>query len=376
MNPRRTLGITCAFVMATGIVAAPTAAAEAVTSLPTAISRDLGLTTQQAERRFALQNKAATVESALSKILGEAFGGAYFDDGTGKLVVGVTRRSATDAVRAAGARATLVRYSQHELDAIKSTLDHRAPAAGVTGWYVDVRSDSVVVEVNRAYADAATDAYLTDARRISPAVRVSDVTESPRALAAVRGGDAWTTLAWRCSVGFSATGPGGSKHFVTAGHCTQGAGPAYGYNDAQMGMLGGSTFNYFGDYGKVDVTSADWTLSNLVNHYGGADVAVHGSAEAPVGASICRSGSTTGWHCGAVVAKNQTVVYVDGAVVSGLTQTTVCAEPGDSGGSYVAGDQAQGMTSGGSGDCQQGGETYFQPVNEALSAYGLTLVRS
>ncbi len=32
------------------------------------------------------------------------------------------------------------------------------------------------------------------------------------------------------------------------------------------------------------------------------------------------------------------------------------------------------MTSGGSGNCSQGGTTYFQPLAPALSAYGLTLV--
>ena len=36
--------------------------------------------------------------------------------------------------------------------------------------------------------------------------------------------------------------------------------------------------------------------------------------------------------------------------------------------------QAQGVTSGGSGNCTVGGTTYFQPVNEILSAYGLSLV--
>jgi hypothetical protein len=40
-----------------------------------------------------------------------------------------------------------------------------------------------------------------------------------------------------------------------------------------------------------------------------------------------------------------------------------------------SGAQAQGVTSGGSGNCQSGGTTYFQPVNEILSAYGLTLTR-
>jgi streptogrisin C len=62
--------------------------------------------------------------------------------------------------------------------------------------------------------------------------------------------------------------------------------------------------------------------------------------------------------------------------VYGVTRTDVCAEPGDSGGSFVSGTEAQGMTSGGSGDCGSGGTTYFQPVQPALDAFGLTLVTS
>ncbi|WP_344749522.1 hypothetical protein [Streptosporangium vulgare] len=36
-------------------------------------------------------------------------------------------------------------------------------------------------------------------------------------------------------------------------------------------------------------------------------------------------------------------------------------------------DQAQGVTSGGSGDCNSGGVTYFQPIDPILTTYGLTL---
>jgi streptogrisin C len=76
-----------------------------------------------------------------------------------------------------------------------------------------------------------------------------------------------------------------------------------------------------------------------------------------------------------VQAKNSTVNYPQGTV-TGLTRTNACAEPGDSGGSWLSGAQAQGVTSGGSGNCTSGGTTYFQPVNEILSAYGLTLTTS
>jgi streptogrisin C len=67
------------------------------------------------------------------------------------------------------------------------------------------------------------------------------------------------------------------------------------------------------------------------------------------------------------------VNYPEGTV-TGLTHTDVCAEPGDSGGSWLSGDQAQGVTSGGSSDCTFGGTTFFQPVTEILEVNNLTLV--
>ncbi len=107
---------------------------------------------------------------------------------------------------------------------------------------------------------------------------------------------------------------------------------------------------------------------------------VAGSEEAPVGTSVCKFGSTTGASCGVIQALDATVNFVDPAdesgfvTVNGLIQTDVCAEAGDSGGSLLAGDQAQGTVSGGSGDCRQGGETFFQPINEVLQTLDLTLL--
>lgn len=115
--------------------------------------------------------------------------------------------------------------------------------------------------------------------------------------------------------------------------------------------------------------TGDFQPQPVVNDFNGGAVPVNGSQEAPVGASICRSGSTTGAFCGVIQAKNATVNYPEGTV-TGLTQTNVCAEPGDSGGSWISGDQAQGVTSGGAGDCTAGGVTFFQPVNEILRSTG------
>lgn len=79
-----------------------------------------------------------------------------------------------------------------------------------------------------------------------------------------------------------------------------------------------------------------------------------------------------------------TVTYVDrnggpDTVITGLATSSVCVEGGDSGGAYISGNQARGMTSGGPIDqqCTGGvysrGSSYFQPLDDALSYYGLTL---
>src|SRR3546814_6452089 len=76
--------------------------------------------------------------------------------------------------------------------------------------------------------------------------------------------------------------------------------------------------------------------------------------------AICRSVRTTGGHCGAIQAKNVTVNFSSGETVLNLTQTTACAEGCDSGGSYISGTgQAQGVLSGGSGNCKGDKNTTF-----------------
>jgi streptogrisin B len=97
------------------------------------------------------------------------------------------------------------------------------------------------------------------------------------------------------------------------------------------------------------------------------------AANAYVGEPLTRVGSTTGTHTGTVTALNVTVRYQGGGTVRGMIQTTVCAEPGDSGGPAYDGTLAIGITSGGSGDCKKGGTTFFQPVTAALQAYNVSI---
>lgn len=329
-----------------------------------AMQRDLGLSKQQAEQRLAGEAKARTVDDAVRTQLKDSFGGSYYDAKLGKLVVGVTDAATIGTVRAAGAEARLVDDSIAELDAAAARLDHaesQAPDA-VTGWYVDIRGNQVVVTTAPGTAAQARD-FVTSAGADSASVDVVESTESPQTFMDIIGGNAYYIGSGaRCSVGFAVQGG-----FVTAGHC----GSTGASTSNPSGYFAGSSFPG-NDYAFVN-TGSDDTPRPWVNMYNGYARVVSGSSEAPVGSSVCRSGSTTGWHCGTIEAKNQTVRYAEGSV-SGLTRTNVCAEPGDSGGSFISGNQAQGMTSGGSGNCTWGGTTYFQPVNEALNAYGLRLV--
>ncbi|MGO4754133.1 S1 family peptidase, partial [Streptomyces sp. 2MCAF27] len=156
--------------------------------------------------------------------------------------------------------------------------------------------------------------------------------------------------------------------FVTAGHCTDGAGTWWSNSghSTTIGPTAGSSFPT-NDYGLVRY-SGSVTPAGTV---GSQDIT--SAANPTVGQTVTRRGSTTGIHSGRVTALNATVNYGNGDIVYGMIQTTVCAEPGDSGGPLYAGSTALGLTSGGSGNCTSGGTTFFQPVVEALNAYGVSV---
>ncbi|GII90030.1 S1 family peptidase [Sinosporangium siamense] len=335
-----------------------------------AMERDLGLTADQAATRLANEERASRTEPGLRKKLKKDFAGAWLTGATGALVVATVDAADTKAITSAGAQAKVVQRSLRDLNEIKAGLDaavDRKPGS-VPVWYVDVQSNSVVV---LASDTAAAKDFVTTAGVDATAVRIEKSDEKPQPFYDVRGGDAYYIgNASRCSVGFSVT-KGAQGGFVTAGHCGDVGNTTSGFNRVAQGTFQGSSFP--GDDLAWVAVNSQWTPRGVVS--GSGEVAVSGSQEQVEGTSVCRSGSTTGWHCGTIQQRNTSVTYPEGTIY-GVTRTSVCAEPGDSGGSYISGNQAQGVTSGGSGNCTSGGTTYFQPVNEILSTYGLTLVTS
>ncbi|MFF8934477.1 S1 family peptidase [Streptomyces paradoxus] len=342
-------------------------AAPASPGLLSAMQRDLRLTRGEAEARLAAEKTATAVEREARGAAGSSYGGSWFDADRGELTVAVTRAERADAVRATGAAVRLVRYDARQLDAAKKRIDELSAPAGVGSWHVDPKANKVVVNVVAGHqGDNDVRAFLARAREAGP-VTVRQTPAAPRTFAAgTVGGDPYYTGNVRCSIGFSVHGG-----FVTAGHCGSPSAAVYGWDRSYIGNFQGSSFPG-NDYAWVNVGSGWWTVPVVLGWGTVPDRLVRGSAEAPVGASVCRSGSTTRWHCGTVLAKNETVNYSQGAVHQ-MTKTSVCAQPGDSGGSFISGDQAQGVTSGGWGNCSSGGETWHQPVNEILNRYGLRL---
>lgn len=340
---------------------------QASTGLLAAMQKDLGLTESQARARLSAEKTATAVQPKARRAAGASYGGSWFDPSTGGLTVALTSEKQAASVRATGADVRLVTYSARSLDATKAKIDRLQAPAGVSSWHVDPEANKVVVNVvSSARSDNDVRKFVERAKAAGP-VTVEQTAEAPRTFSAgTVGGDPYYTGNVRCSIGFSVYGG-----FVTAGHCGRAGASVRGWDGSGIGNFQGSSFPG-DDYAWVSVGNGWWTVPVVLGWGTVSDQLVRGSAVAPVGASICRSGSTSHWHCGNVLATNETVNYSQGAVYQ-MTKTSVCAEPGDSGGSFISGDQAQGVTSGGWGNCGSGGETWHQPINEILNRYGLTL---
>ncbi|MET7704667.1 ricin-type beta-trefoil lectin domain protein [Micromonospora sp. NPDC005413] len=346
----------------------PPAAAHPSPDLPAgqraALRRDLGLTDDQIRQRSTVEAGAPSIERRLRAELATTYGGSWIAaDGT-TLVVGVTTAARAGRVRSAGAQPQVVRWSMADLDRTKAALDREADRAGATvhSWYVDPASNSVVV---RAADTATAREFVRATSATADTVRTVSSAQPYRPVYDVRGGDQYViNNSVLCSVGFAVAGG-----FVTAGHCG-GVGSTTSGSGVAQGTFRGSSFPG-NDYAWVQVNSS-WQATPTVNTYNGGTTSVAGSAEAAVGSSVCRSGRTTGWRCGTITARDVTVNY-SGSLVYGLVASSACAQPGDSGGSFISGNQAQGVTSGAGGDCNSGGTTVYQPVNEILGAYGLAL---
>ncbi|MFE0119579.1 S1 family peptidase [[Kitasatospora] papulosa] len=253
--------------------------------------------------------------------------------------------------------------------AVASSAVGTADIAG-TAWYTEASTGKVVVTVDSTVTAAE---IATIKKSVTDSGAKADIKRTPGTFnKLIAGGQAIYAGGGRCSLGFNVRS-GSTYYALTAGHCTE-IGSTWYTNSGQTTALGtraGSSFPT-NDYGLIRHSNSA-AADGRVYLYNGSYQDITSAANPSVGQAVKRSGSTTGVHSGTVTGLNATVNYGGGDVVYGMIQTNVCAEPGDSGGSLFAGSTALGLTSGGSGNCSSGGTTFFQPVVEALNAYGVSV---
>ncbi|WP_171165980.1 S1 family peptidase [Streptomyces sp. I05A-00742] len=311
--------------------------------------------------------QAGALAQRITDDLGTRTVGAYYDATARKLVVNVVDADTAATVRAAGAEPRTVARSAERLASARRTLESDARIPG-TAWSVDPRTNRIVVKADSTVRGARLARLDKVVASLGDAVTLKRTSGTFRPTLA--GGDAiWAPRA-RCSLGFNVT-KGGQPHFLTAGHCGN---ISTTWSDRQGGAAIGRTAKSVfpgHDYALVKYT-ANIAHPSAVNLYNGRQQNITAAAEATVGEQVRRSGSTTQVHDGEVIGLDATVNYAEGTV-TGMIDTTVCAEPGDSGGALFDGSSALGITSGGSGDCSSESETFFQPVTDALRDLGAQL---
>ncbi|MFF1301407.1 S1 family peptidase [Streptomyces sp. NPDC058307] len=317
--------------------------------------------------------KAGQTGAALVSRLGSSRTAGTWIGADGKAVVAVTDEQAAAEVRAAGARAKMVGHSMDELKSAAKTL-RSAPRVAGTAWSMDYRTNEVVVQGDSTVSASDWAAMTQVADGIGGFVRMerTEGTFTPR----LNGAQPILSTGGRCSAGFNVTN-GQSDFILTAGHCGP-TGSVWFADTGGTNQLGRTVTQSFpgNDFSLVQYANGKAGDGAGVVFIGnGKGVQITGAGDPSIGQRVFRSGSTSGLRDGQVTGVNSTVNYPEGTV-TGLIETNVCAEPGDSGGPMFSEGIALGITSGGSGDCTQGGTTFFQPVTKALTALGMQLIVS
>jgi streptogrisin D len=335
-----------------------------------AVSRDLHVTRTEAVRRLTVQEGLASLSARLERSLGARMAGSRIDWASGRLVVDVADPAAASQALAAGAQARVISADVKRLDAAKARLDRAGGAPGLA-WATDTATNSLVVSVPVDASRARTTAFLAKARATGANVRVEQVAGGVQTQV-FRGGEAITTPSGsRCTSAFNTRSGSGTIYTLTAGHCTN-ISSSWRAQGTTLGTRAASNFPG-DDFGAIRVTNLALNPVGEIRNGSGV-IDITRASRVPVGSTVCKTGSTTGTTCGTVQAYNVTVNYAQGTVF-GLTRTTVCTQPGDSGGPLFAGSAGQGIVSGGTtGGCSGNFFSIFQPVDEALSRYGLTLM--
>ncbi|MET9555732.1 S1 family peptidase [Streptomyces sp. NPDC006645] len=277
--------------------------------------------------------------------------------------------------RSAGGAGT---YSATELNTVRGAVE-KADVTG-TAWNVDPVTGKVLVSVDETVSAREiarirrTTGELAGALTFEriPGELVLDAELRERAAEMtpfVKGGEYIYGIDTTASLGFNAA-YNGQDYFITAGHCT---------NDVNHWYLDPALTTYIGptvgssypgnDYGIVRYANSEIPRPGTVR-CGQNEIDITGSVEPRVGMPF----NIAGYNCRpATVQAVNVSVNLSNGIVNGLFRSNGCSAPAESGTASFTGNLALGLRSIGSTSCTTGGISYWQPVNEVLTAYGLTL---
>ena len=357
-----------------------------VTQLPAelvdAIKRDLKLTPEQYLERAELAQRLGTYSDGLRESAPDTFAGSWIAT-DGRPIVAVTTTEAAQRVSADGYGTHMATKSERQLEAARGQLNQWITAlpqdvsSQVNSTSIDVLNNQVVIDVVNSPIGRALNlpTLLAQLKVIVSPGGGGPVDPRPQ------GGDTYVTTAKPlsaatpveeigvCSFGFNAVGADGDAYNVSAGHCdpaqgqsgVAGGSPVYLPNHTDVTRsteIGSFEHSEMGvkaeglDYSVIGLNKAgvDAGLNHpTVRGANGTTVTVTGTARPIVGAPICKSGQTSAFTCGIVLADSVDVPLdlANGTnrLVRGFAGST-CTLSGDSGGAILTGTRALGISSG------------------------------
>ena len=258
--------------------------------------------------------------------------------------------------------------AQGEAAADAAAIQPALEEVGVTPDQVWLDGTTIMVQSgDAAVSEVIRDLGAQPTAEAPPAPEV-DLSRPTTSYEDLQGGTGWTynTAAGGvvCSLGFNGFDDAGARVVATAGHCASSASTTTatttrrlnqtamntnGTRGSDIGPLRNGSVEFGGgqDLALIDVTNTALVAQPQVSTWNGSSVPVRGMVAATVGAPICKSGRTTGWTCGTVLAVNYTQQIVGGQTVNSVA-TDACMYRGDSGGAALIGNYAAGINSSGS----------------------------
>jgi len=350
-----------------------------------AVQRDLGLSPEEYLDRAARAQELGDYARSFRAERPDDFAGAWLSQ-DGESVVAVTNREAALRAEADGYQATVAPLSADGLERALAELNRwvaalpRELSSQVNNTYIDVLDNQIVIDIVNSPVGRALNLPSLIANlqvQLTPGMPENDPAPMGGDTYITADGDVRNTPLDRigiCSFGFNGVDADGDAVNITAGHCDavarrDGGSTVYLPNRAnidesvQIGSFTNSTVGTDStlDYGIIALNDAgvDAGLNRpIVRGGNGSTLTITGTAVPVVGAPVCKSGQSSSFTCGVVVADHveTQLVYSNGAEtnVSGFA-TSACTLAGDSGGAIVTGTRALGVISGsnsaGAPDC-------------------------